>query len=110
LTPSTSLALPLIAVPALCGTLWYGPVFASVQSLVLPHTRATAAAVLLLVTNLVGLGFGPLTVGVLSDAFSESIGAADGVRWALISLVGAGVPACAAYLVAARTLRAELAS
>ena len=110
LTPSTSLALPLIAVPALCGTLWYGPVFASVQSLVLPHTRATAAAVLLLVTNLVGLGFGPLTVGVLSDAFSESIGAADGVRWALIALVGAGVPACAAYLVAARTLRAELAS
>jgi MFS family permease len=110
LTPSTPLAFLLITGPALCGTLWYGPVFDSVQSLVGPHTRATAAAVLLLVTNLVGLGFGPLTVGVLSDAFAETLGAADGIRWALIALVGAAVPACAAYLAAARTLRAELSS
>jgi len=110
LTASTTGAFLLVTIPALCGTLWYGPVFASVQSLVRPHTRATAAAVLLLVTNLVGLGLGPLVVGVLSDGFARTLGAADGVRWALVALVGAGVPACAAYLVAARTLREELTS
>jgi MFS family permease len=60
-------AIIILAVPAFLGTLWYGPVYASAQSLVPLHTRATAAAVILFTINLIGLGLGPLAVGLISD-------------------------------------------
>ena len=48
--------------------------------------RATAAALLLFIINLIGLGLGPLAVGLLSDYLNKGmgLGPADGVRWALI--------------------------
>jgi hypothetical protein len=36
--------------------------------------RATAAAVLLFTINLIGLGLGPLAVGVASDLFNKALG------------------------------------
>jgi predicted MFS family arabinose efflux permease len=47
---------------------YLGPSFAMVQTLVDPAMRATAAALVLLVINLIGLGVGPVAVGALSDA------------------------------------------
>jgi MFS family permease len=78
------LALLLLAVPTLLNSLWYGPVYAAVQGMVQPRTRATAVAVLLFVVNLIGLGLGPLLVGLLSDALAARMGAAEGLRWAII--------------------------
>lgn len=49
-------------------TLWFGPVSAAVQGLVLPRMRGLAAAVQLLAISLVGLGVGPYAVGLVSDA------------------------------------------
>ena len=49
-----------------CGALlafYLGPTFAMVQSLVDPRMRAVAAALLLLVMNIIGLGFGPVASG-----------------------------------------------
>ena len=46
-----------------CGALlafYLGPTFAMVQSLVDPRMRAVAAALLLLVMNIIGLGLGPV--------------------------------------------------
>lgn len=60
------------------------------------HVRATATAILLLVLNLIGLGLGPLTVGILSDWFSSGwgFGAARGVQAALVAASFVGlVPA-----------------
>lgn len=67
-------------------SMWIGPVQASIQSVAPPHMRATASAILLLAINLIGLGLGPVTLGLLSD-FNSSVlamGPAEGIRWALV--------------------------
>jgi hypothetical protein len=55
--------------------------------------RAMASAILYFVLNIIGLGLGPLTVGILSDVFASSYGE-DNLRYAMavtltISLAGA---------------------
>lgn len=102
------LSFALLALPVFVGAIWYGPVFASAQSLVHPRTRATAAAVLLFVINLVGLGLGPLLVGTFSDIYGQTMGAAEGIRWSMVTFGGVGGVAAIAFLLAARTLRDEV--
>ncbi|HRD27314.1 MAG TPA: MFS transporter [Caulobacter sp.] len=110
--PSAAWAIPILAVPALLGTLWYGPVYASAQSLVPPHARATAAAVILFIINLIGLGLGPLGVGILSDLFGEGMGMgpAQGIRWALIVSTLFGLVAAGLFWTARKTIREEMVS
>ena len=57
-----------------------------------PRTRATASAILLFVVNLLGLGLGPLGVGIVSDILNTSfgLGEAAGVRWSLVIFVMLG--------------------
>lgn len=102
------ISLLLLAPATLLSSLWYGPVFATVQSLVRPQTRATAAAVLLFIINLLGLGLGPVAVGGLSDLLAQSMGEAAGVRWALIAASGLGVISAAFYLVARARLPRDI--
>ena len=108
LAGSTVISLLALAVVTLLGSIWYGPVFASAQSLVAARTRATASAVLLFVINLIGLGLGPLAAGLISDGFAGAYGAAEGLRYALITVGFAGLLAVPAFLMAARTLRRDL--
>jgi predicted MFS family arabinose efflux permease len=71
LRPATTPAVAVLAVGGVMNSVWYGPVFATVQGLVPPEQRATAAAVHLFVINLIGLGFGPLAFGALSDLLNH---------------------------------------
>jgi len=48
-----------------------------------------------LVFNLLGLGLGPLMVGMLSDALAHM--GAQSVRWALVSSLSMGLVAAAVY-------------
>jgi MFS family permease len=84
--PTVLPAIALLMAPNMVATIWYGPVYSTAQSVVAPHRRATAAALLLLILNLIGLGLGPPFLGALSDflAKTEHFGAAEGLRWALI--------------------------
>ena len=109
---SASAAIMILAFPALLGTLWYGPVYASAQSLVPPHARATAAAVILFVINLIGLGLGPLGVGILSDVLGEGMGMgpAEGIRWALIISTLFGLVAAGLFWTARKSIREEMVS
>jgi len=109
---SASTALFILAINAFLGTLWYGPVYGTGQSVVPPHMRATAAAILLFIINLVGLGLGPLAVGALSDYFNKGLGLgpADGVRWALIAASMFGLVAFACFWTARRTIREDTVS
>lgn len=68
------LALFLLFLPTLLNSLYYGPVYSSVQGLVPLRSRAMASAVLLFFQNLIGLGFGPLLFGMLSDEIKPSFG------------------------------------
>jgi hypothetical protein len=46
--------------------------------------RSVAAAINLFITNIIGLGLGPFTVGFFSDYFSSEYGA-DGLRYGLMT-------------------------
>lgn len=105
-------AIGLLSVNALLATLWYGPVYATAQSIVDPALRATASAVLLLIINLIGLGLGPVAVGLLSDILAGPVGLgeAQGVRWALIISATLGLAAFGLFWAARKTIRDEMVS
>jgi MFS family permease len=95
---------------AIMGALWYGPVYATAQSIVPPHMRATAAAILLFIINLIGLGLGPIAVGALSDVLANvwAFGKAEGIRWALIISILPNVIAFWLFWQARKTIRDEI--
>lgn len=110
LSPSATFALGCLFFGSILGTLWYGPVYATAQTIVPPHMRATSSAVLLFVINLVGLGLGPLAVGALSDwlAIGFGLGEAEGVRYALLISALAGLIAFALFWLARKSIRDEM--
>lgn len=65
------LAMVLMIIPNIGVAIWYGPVYGGVPGLVPPAMRATAAAILLFVINMIGLGGGPMLFGIASDAFAN---------------------------------------
>ena len=71
--------------------------------------RAVASSILFLVMNLIGLGLGPLCTGILSDVLATSMGSSEGLRWALAIVTLANVWAAVHYLLAAKTLREDVA-
>ena len=112
MSPDMVTAMCILAVPALFNSLWSGPSYAAIQGLVQPRSRATATAILLFVANLIGLGAGPLGVGLVSDIISGGLGlgGAEGVRWSLICWVSLGLPCAGLFWAARRTLREEMVS
>jgi MFS family permease len=106
---NAGLGLLMLTLNALLGTIWYGPVYGTGQSIVSPQMRATTAAVLLFIINLIGLGLGPLAVGALSDYFNNGLGlgSAQGVRWALIVSTTFGLVAFLCFWRARKTIRED---
>ncbi len=108
LAPGAELALLLSLIPSVAGGLYLGPTFAMTQAIVPPHMRAQAAAMLLLILNLVGLGAGPQFVGWFSEHLKPAHGI-ESVRYALLYtiVVGAGASAIL-YWRASKTLGRDL--
>ena len=79
---SWQLALGLLFFPTLFNSLYYGPTYSAAQGLVPLRARAIAAAVVLFFQNLIGLGFGPLFFGMLSDLLRPAYGE-ESVRYVL---------------------------
>ena len=108
---SLLLAFAFLLAPGLLGSMWLGPAYGVVQSLVRPQTRATATAVLLFVANLIGLGLGPLAVGILSDILSgQGHSEADAIKWSLMSFAILAFPCAWLFWSARRTMREEIVS
>jgi len=106
--PEPRQALLLSAPGTLLGAVWLGPVFALTQTLVRIRMRAVASAILLFVVNLIGLGLGPQTVGLLNDLLQPRFGA-GAVRWSLAAVVlVTSLWAALHFALAARSLRADL--
>ncbi|MSQ47771.1 MAG: MFS transporter [Deltaproteobacteria bacterium] len=108
LARSKELALACFMLPALLGGAYLGPSFSLNQSLVTVRMRSVASAIILFIVNIIGLGLGPLTVGILSDALQPYYGA-DSLRYALLCLVFVSLWTATHYFLAGRTLRADLA-
>lgn len=62
---------------------FYGPAFSTIQDLSPPHLRGVTTALLLLASNLLGLGLGAVLAGVLSDVF-RSFDVVNPLTWSLI--------------------------
>ncbi len=101
-------AIAVLIVPSLLNSLWLGPAFGTVQNVAPMRMRALASAVLLFVLNIIGLGLGPFLVGVLSDALSGTFGD-DSLRYAILIATFAYFWAGTHFILAARTLREDLA-
>ena len=84
-----------------------GPLFATIQSVIPPHMRATAIAIIYLFSNLVGLGLGPLAAGALSDALRPFFGE-DSLRYALLILAPGFLWVSAHLRLAGRTVAVDL--
>ena len=86
-----------------------GPCIAITHTLVQPQMRAFASAILFLVLNLIGLGLGPLFVGIVSDILEPSMGVLS-IRWALVSTISVSLIAIFLFFKAARHLKNDLAN
>lgn len=106
---------PLIAyaslfVPFMIGIVQGPTSFAVAQGVADLRMRATAAALLLLITNLIGGGIGPQAVGLLSDWLAPRF-AEDSLRYALLSVALLfGAWSAFHYAWAARTVREDFKS
>ena len=89
--------------------MYQGPIFSLVQSLSPPAMRSTAAAVLLFVINILGLGLGPSAVGMLSDLLSDRFGA-DSLRYALLIVTTAYLWSGFHFWRASKSVREDLAA
>lgn len=77
-------ALVLCACMSFFSTMWLATGNAALQGVVHPSVRATAFAVLLFFSSLIGLGIGPTFVGWASDALSPRYGD-ESIRFALMA-------------------------
>ncbi len=100
-------AFALYVLPAIMGSFYLGPTFSMTQGLVDIRMRAVAASILLFILNLIGLGMGPLFVGMLSDLLEPSFGI-QSLRYALLIVILANVWSAIHYFIAARTIREDL--
>lgn len=103
------LALGLYVVPAFFGGFYLAPTFALIQSLVSLRMRALASSIMLFILNIIGLGFGPQLVGVLSDLFAPAYGQ-ESLRMSLLVLGFLNLWCAFHYYLAGRTLREDQAA
>ena len=101
-------ALAFVFLATFTGACYLGPTLAITHTLVKPRMRAMASAVLFLILNLIGLGFGPLTVGLLSDFLAASLGGAS-LRYAMAIVAVVGLAAALCFFIGARRLPGDLA-
>jgi predicted MFS family arabinose efflux permease len=101
-------ALVCFIVPGFLATVYLGNTLAMVHGLVGLRMRAVASAILFFVLNIIGLGIGPWSVGLLSDYLLPGLGV-ESLRYALLYLVpAASLWSAFHFLRASMYLRADL--
>ena len=101
LSPTQSLASGFYLVATFVATSGSGVALAAFQRFTEPAHRATANALMLMISALTGVGLGPLAVGFASDLLHDQFGA-ESLRWALALSTVAFVGASILFLVTAR--------
>jgi predicted MFS family arabinose efflux permease len=104
--------IPMVAamlLSSLLSLVFFGPSFATAQALAAPRSRAVAAAALLFAKAFIGMGLGPLLVGMLSDLLLPQAGV-HSLRYALLLVPLFNVWASVHFFIAARHLRSDLAT
>ncbi len=107
LSNSATASLLFLILPVLLGNFYQATTFSQAQGLVPLRMRAVAAAVLLFILNIIGLGAGPQVVGIVSDLLAPTYGD-ESLRYALLILSFVNIWAAYHYFVAGKTLKADL--
>lgn len=106
--PNKSTAYWAYIVPGLFGLLYASISYAAMQELVPVRMRAMASAVMLLCLTLLGIGLGPVIMGILSDIFEPSLGT-HSIKRSLTIILAFNLISIIFYLDAARHYRAGVA-
>jgi MFS family permease len=92
---------------AMLQSMYLGPSIAVSHSLVPASMRALTSAILFLVLNLIGLGFGPLVVGLISDFLQPSLGV-ESLRWAMSIVLVISMASAALFFATAKKMVVDL--
>ena len=103
LAPASLGSLPIFVLPMALALAWLAPTASAIQHLVPAGMRALAAALLLFIINLIGLGAGSYAIGALSDHFATARGT-ESLRYAMLAGSGFYLLAAALYALGARRL------
>jgi MFS family permease len=85
-------------------SMYLGPAISVAHSMVPANMRALTSAILFFVLNLIGLGLGPLTIGMISDMLQPSFGI-ESLRWALYTIVPVSVCSSIVFFYTSKILR-----
>ena len=109
-SPDATFALSIFAVQGLLVAMYLGPTLAALHTVVGSKGRALASAIYLFSINIIGLGLGPVLIGVISDLLVAA-GTEDSLRYALVCSVPVfAALSTAAFILASRHYRADLAA
>lgn len=104
---TSNAALIYLFVATAFGAFYLGPVIATTHTLVQPSMRAMSSAILFLILNLIGLGLGPVTVGIISDLLYSTYGS-DSLRYAISWVSLAGLLSMILFFMGARYLPGDM--
>ena len=107
LSPTATGALLFLMLPVLLGNFYQATTFSQTQGLVPLGMRAVAAAVLLFIINIIGLGLGPQAVGIVSDLLKPEYGD-DSIRYSLMIFSLVNLWSAWHYYLAGKYLKDEL--
>ena len=99
--------IPSFCIMVILASMFFGPSFAMTQALAPLRMRSIATSLLLFIQTLIGLGLGPLCVGIISDHLEPSVGN-QSIAWGLVIVGIVNIWAACHYFWGARSLRRDL--
>ena len=119
LHPDMLVVIPAFTVMVVLASMFFGPSFAVAQSLATVRMRAVSTSILLFIQTLIGLGLGPLVVGIISDMLEPSLAPAVphpddplignlSLQYGMVIVGLANIWAAIHYYLGARTFREDL--
>jgi MFS family permease len=103
---NTFTSLVCLGVTSFLSSMYLGPCLAVSHQLVPASMRALTSAIFFLVINLVGLGFGPLVVGIISDLLTPAFGT-EALRWAMSVNLIVSIGAIVLFFIAIRKMQKD---
>lgn len=108
LVDSPYAALMCMTIPSILSNAYLGATIASVHSMVGLKMRAVSSALLFFILNIIGLGMGPTTVGLVSDLLGDQHGI-DSLRYAMMYIIPTAMfTSGVLYMIASRFIRDDL--
>ncbi|MEC7734909.1 MAG: MFS transporter, partial [Pseudomonadota bacterium] len=107
LSPNAYSSFLWLIVPIFFGNFYQATTFSQTQGVVELRMRSVAAAILLFIINIIGLGFGPQAVGILSDFLNPEYGK-ESLRYSLLILSTIKLWCAYHYYLAGKYLKDDL--